>query len=78
MEHLIGTEHGNRDAVRILAALRERGVNGMRRSEFDALFQKNLKPGRLDAALEYLRSACLATCRTESSGRGCPAEVWVA
>ncbi len=78
IEHLFGAEHGNRDAARILAALRERGAEGMRRSEFDALFQKNLKPGRLDDALDYLRSAGLATCRRESSGQGRPAEVWVA
>lgn len=32
IEHLFGAEHGNRDATRILAALREGGPEGMRRS----------------------------------------------
>lgn len=78
MEHGFGGDRSNRDTARILAALRERGALGMRRFEFDALFQKNLRPGRLDAALDSLRSAGFATCRSETSGRGRPPEVWVA
>ncbi len=73
--HVFGHNLGDRTADTILGALKSRLIDGMSRTAISDLFKRNKSKSELDAALQKLYSAKLATRQTIATG-GRPIETW--
>jgi hypothetical protein len=72
---IFGTSTGNKNADKILAALRH-ASNGMTKTEISVeVFNRHVSSADIDDALRLLHGLHMADCRTETSG-GAPIQRW--